>query len=351
MGNQYIILKPHRAGTILSEIDDLNVQIMRLNMSGRIFLAKFFLSDATNQWPLLLNHAICDALEGSVFTYIEQPPLDGHHVNLLIGYAQRGLQIVYRKYDNATVAYREDGHVASHIFQSVRFTADECAGADAYRQTVMAFERHTDLLKSLGLTLKDHCIRTWLYVRDIDVNYAAVVRARNDVFAREGLTFDTHFIASTGIGGSTAVPSALVAVDFYSAEDVVPQQVRYLKAPEYLNATHEYGVAFERGTCLYGKRFIISGTASIDKEGHCIHLGDVAAQTDRLLTNIDMLMRDGGGTLSDVKYFIVYLRDVADAKSVAGYMKRRFPLTPFIIAEARVCRPAWLIEMECHGEK
>ncbi len=42
----------------------------------------------------------------------------------------------------------------------------------------------------------------------------------------------------------------------------------------------------------------------------------------------------------------VYLRDIADFQCVNEYMKRRFPNIPFIIVEARVCRPEWLIEVE-----
>ena len=45
-------------------------------------------------------------------------------------------------------------------------------------------------------------------------------------------------------------------------------------------------------------------------------------------------------------YFIVYLRDIADAPVLRRYMQIRFPNTPFLLTEARVCRPEWLIEVE-----
>ena len=38
---------------------------------------------------------------------------------------------------------------------------------------------------------------------------------------------------------------------------------------------------------------------------------------------------------------------MADFNALDGYMQRRFPLVPRIILEARVCRPTWLVEMEC----
>ena len=48
---------------------------------------------------------------------------------------------------------------------------------------------------------------------------------------------------------------------------------------------------------------------------------------------------------------IVYLRDVADYTVVKGMYDERFPDTPRVFVYAPVCRPGWLIEMECMGVK
>lgn len=77
-----------------------------------------------------------------------------------------------------------------------------------------------NIIRPLGLDLKTHCVRTWIYVRDIDSNYAGLVKARNDVFAEEGLSPDTHYIASTGIGGATESRNAVVAIDFLTRPDL-----------------------------------------------------------------------------------------------------------------------------------
>lgn len=53
-----------------------------------------------------------------------------------------------------------------------------------------------------GVTLRDDCQRTWLYVADIDNQYAGMVRARNDLFVTQGLTADTHFMAIRGESAS-----------------------------------------------------------------------------------------------------------------------------------------------------
>jgi enamine deaminase RidA (YjgF/YER057c/UK114 family) len=51
--------------------------------------------------------------------------------------------------------------------------------------------------------------------------------------------------------------------------------------------------------------------------------------------------------MDDIAQMIVYLRDVADYSLVKSMYDERFPDTPKVIVLAPVCRPAWLIEMEC----
>ena len=129
---------------------------------------------------------------------------------------------------------------------------------------------------------------------------------------------------------------------------------KYLQALDHINPTHEYGVAFERGTCvtLPGKQqYFISGTASIDQHGNILYHGDIVRQTGRLLENIGALLKDGGATMNDIRHFIIYLRDISDYSTVEHLMNQFYPQTPHLIVEARVCRPGWLIEMECIAEK
>ena len=233
------------------------------------------------------------------------------------------------------------------LFHSLRLTEEEAAGKDSYAQSRLLFSKYLDLIRPLGLELKTHCVRTWIYVRDIDSNYAGLVNARNDVFAEEGLSHDTHYIASTGIGGATEGRNAVVAIDFLTRPDIRESDKTYLKALSHLSPTHDYGVAFERGVRLSDGQIFISGTASIDSRGQVLHEGDVLAQTDRLLENISVLLQEGGSSLDEVPYFVIYLRDISDYPVIDAYMQERFPTVPRILLEARVCRPSWLIEMEC----
>jgi enamine deaminase RidA (YjgF/YER057c/UK114 family) len=286
---------------------------------------RFFLSDAQNQADAL--RAALDArFKDVAVSIVEQPPLDGSRISALVQTSAREPYF---------------------LFHSLRLTEDEAKGLDAYAQSRLLFDKYLRIIRPMGLELKTHCVRTWIYVRDIDANYAGLVKARNDVFAEEGLSHQTHYIASTGIGGATERQHAVVAIDFLTRPDIEEGDKTYLKALSHLSPTQDYGVAFERGVRLSDGHIYISGTASIDHQGKVLHQGDVLAQADRLLENISVLLQEGGSSLEKVPYFIVYLRDISDYALVDAYMQKRFPHVPRILLEARVCRPSWLIEMEC----
>ena len=209
-------------------------------------------------------------------------------------------------------------------------------------------------LMEQGCRLADHCIRTWFFVQNVDVNYAGVVKARNEVFVTQNLTEKTHYISSTGIGGRHADPKVLVQMDTYAIAGVKPEQIHFLYAPTHLNPTYEYGVSFERGTYVdYGDRrqVFISGTASINNKGEVVHPGDIRKQTERMWENVEVLLQEADCTFDDLGQMIVYLRDITDYTVVKGMYDKRFPHTPKVFVHAPVCRPGWLIEMECMGVK
>ena len=217
-------------------------------------------------------------------------------------------------------------------------------------QTRLLLNEYIMQLAQEGCRLADNCIRTWFFVNDVDNNYPGVVKARNQVFFTQDLTDDTHFIASTGIGGRQADPKVLSQMDNYAIDGLQPGQVSYLYAAHRLNRTRDYGVSFERGTRVdYGDRrhVFISGTASINNKGEIVHPGDVAAQTRHMWGNVEALLGEAGCTYDDVMQMIVYLRDIADYDTVRQLYDERFPHTPRVIALAPVCRSGWLVEMEC----
>ena len=126
--------------------------------------------------------------------------------------------------------------------------------------------------------------------------------------------------------------------------------MRFLYAPTHLNPTYEYGVTFERGTVVeFGDRAhaYISGTASINNKGEVVHVGDIEAQTYRMMENVNALLTEGNFSESDIAQIIVYLRDLCDYDRVKRIISARYQQTPVVYTLAPVCRPEWLIEMEC----
>ncbi len=331
----------------LNQLQDTFLQaISPLGGLNGLVWSRMFFSDIANQLEDFKSHALYRMVCNGALSCIEQPPLGGSKIALIAGITEE--EIVRLGTESKRVILCNG---MRFFFESVRFSQEEALTMSPKQQTMEAFLRHTSWLKKEGLTLKDHCHRTWLYVRDIDNNYRQVVEGRNVFFEKEDLTPNTHFIASTGIEGNCFAPAAAVGIDFWSVDDE-NCKVRYLSATDYLNPTHEYGVAFERGTLIETngtKRWLISGTASIDNKGVCLHRGNVIEQANRLFLNIEKLLEDGRATLEAIKWMTVYLRDISDYGIIQQYLIERFPNLPFVIVAACVCRPEWLIEVEAAG--
>lgn len=346
------IFRPLQGGTFEEQLNAVSEQFLHYaaerNFAPEQLLAvRLYLTDAANQYEIFTQHLLYrNVLSQTGFSYIEQPILDGGKLALHAAFSE--IPVVSHTAGEGIASY-ELATGQTLYFHSVRFDATEAARMNAEEQTREAFGRHIAFLREKGLTLKDHCLRTWIYVRDIDRHYAAMVKARNEIFAREGLSAATHTIASTGIGGATAVGDALVSIDFFSLSKREEADVAYLQAPGFMNAATDYGVAFERGTALTvgdTRYALVSGTASIDEKGECLFQGDVQTQAGRLFLNIEKLLENGGMTLKDLRCLIVYLRDVSDVLPVSRYLHLRFRGLPFVVTEARVCRTEWLIEVE-----
>ncbi|MBQ7157236.1 MAG: hypothetical protein IJR86_05535 [Bacteroidaceae bacterium] len=305
----------------------------RFKNAGVVF-KRYFLSDSTNQAPLIGNY------NDSNVSIIQQPPLDGSKIAVWIYYQKNTL--IYN--ENGMTVAEHNGY--KHLWKLGML---ESKGDSAW-QTECLLINYEEMLLSFDATFADNCIRTWFYVRDVDTQYAGMVKARKENFIEQGLTEKTHYIASTGIGGLPENTKALVQLGAYSLVGFEPAQQRYLYAPTHLNPTYEYGVTFERGTLMeYGDRghIFISGTASINNKGEVMYVGDIVNQTRRMWENVETLLAEGGMAFDDVMQIIVYLRDMADYKIVSKMFKEKFPNTPYIITLAPVCRPTWLIEMEC----
>lgn len=323
---------------------DAYTQLLEEELEGAISVFKrFFLSDAANQTTYLLS-VLGERTTGAL-SIVEQPPLDGTKIALWV-YLQKGVQA--RSLSNGLFEVKHGEY--RHLWTAYNFNQ----ASNSEEQTRILLNDYIAQLEEQGCRLADNCIRTWFFVQNVDVNYMGVVKARNEVFATQNLTKNTHFIASTGIAGRHANPKVFVQMDAYAVEGLNPEQVHYLYAPTHLNPTYEYGVSFERGTYIdYGDRrqVFISGTASINNKGEIVHPGDVCKQTERMWENVETLLKEAECSFEHVQHLLVYLRDISDYSVVSEMFEKRFPTIPKVYLLAPVCRPGWLVEMECMAVK
>jgi enamine deaminase RidA (YjgF/YER057c/UK114 family) len=321
---------------------------LALNEETAIF-RRIFLSDALNQADIIQRCRLAnDENDHPVaVSIIQQPPMDGAKIALLAYHIESRQPLMSERISARHVLVKKNGF--GHLWSTRLCSHDTDKSYSVGRQTQCAFTNLISVLNSNGGILRDNCVRTWIYVKDIDVFYQEMVDERRALFSHHGLTRDTHFISSTGIEGSGSHRHDVVVMDAYSILGLHRHQISFLNDFDMLCPAPNYNVTFERGTRIaYADRdhVYISGTASIDSQGNVLYPTSVTRQVDRALENIAALLRAGKASLEDLMYLIVYVRDPADAFLVRLQLSHRLPFVPTIITQGAVCRSEWLVEIE-----
>lgn len=349
----HLMLKPQK-------LNKFNIQLQQIldafgSYTGKQELTKnsiaffrLFVSDYANQLDIeetIKSHKCNNEVNFSL-SVVQQPPLSNNKVEAWI-------HIIDDKHTPNNITKQNNELSVSrnnytHLWSTQLITGNGATDSD--KQTENIFRAYNNSLEKKGLSLRDNCIRTWLFVKDVDFNYKGVVKARKEFFEAVDMTSQTNYITSTGIEGRYHKPNINVIMDAYSVGGIKKEQVKFLTAPEKLNPTIDYGVTFERGTSVdYGDRrhIFISGTASINNKGEVVHLCDVEKQVVRAIENIEALLADAQADLDDIAHLIVYIRDIADYPVINNFFKKQHSKIPKVIVLAPVCRPEWLIELEC----
>ncbi len=342
----HLMIKPTDKSNFQIQFKNINIALddfineKNLNPES-VVIKRYFLSDITNQSEMFID----DKHNCSV-SVVQQPLLDNSKVGLWVYLVNDTDNNIVKTISKNELTIKTENH--QHIWSSQ--LVGDTDSLDSFKQTEHIFKDYNSSLTEKGLDFELNCIRTWLYVRDVDVNYQGLVDARNIFFDSVEMTKDTHFVTSTGIEGRSANIRKNVLMDAYSVGGIEREQIKFLTALENLNHTHEYGVSFERGTSVdYGDRrhILISGTASIDNKGDVVHVNDIDGQIVRTFDNISALLKDADSNLNDIAHMIVYVRDIADYQTVKSYFEDNNIEIPYVIVNAPVCRPGWLIEIEC----
>lgn len=218
-------------------------------------------------------------------------------------------------------------------------------GGDALQQVGDMFRNAERLLQQCGMGFGD-VVRTWIYLRDIDRDYAALNQARREFFRDRGVGLRP---ASTGVQGVPFPAGHDIAISLEARQSPLGVGVARMSTP-FLNEAWSYGADFSRGLRLTDANKVtlqVSGTASIDEAGRTVHAGDFAAQADRMLDNIESLLAGQRAGFGDIVSAVTYLKRASDAPVLRStYARRGFDRFPCAIVHAPLCRPELLCETE-----
>ncbi|WP_062364280.1 pyrimidine utilization protein C [Variovorax paradoxus] len=96
---------------------------------------------------------------------------------------------------------------------------------------------------------------------------------------------------------------------------------------------------FVPGTMADGIVYV-SGTLPFDKDNNAVHVGDASAQTRHVLETIQNVIATAGGTMDDVTFNMIMIKDWADYAKVNAVYAEFFPGTK----PARYCIQCGLVK-------
>ncbi len=130
---------------------------------------RYFVSDVVNQAEYLPSGG------HEAVSLVQQPPLSGAKVVVwLCGMENVGVE---ETYGNGTLVKRPH---FSHVFHT---QMHEQKGT-VEQQTKSVFDAYRSYLSEHNVSLESNCIRTWLFVKDLDRQYAGMAIARENVFRK-----------------------------------------------------------------------------------------------------------------------------------------------------------------------
>jgi aminoacrylate peracid reductase len=91
-----------------------------------------------------------------------------------------------------------------------------------------------------------------------------------------------------------------------------------------------------------GNAIYVSGMVALDANGKLVGAGDARAQTRAVLDSIKSVVEAAGGTLADITYNAIFLKDLGDYKAMNEIYAEYFPKEP----PARYCIQAVLVKPE-----
>ena len=208
---------------------------------------------------------------------------------------------------------------------------------DIKAQTKKTLENLGEVLKAEGLDFSN-VVAANVYLTD-GANFAAMNETYRSFFTKDPPTRAT-------VVSKLVLPGGLVEIAMVAARKGVERKVVRPEGWELPAPPYSSGI-------LVGDTLFVSGIVSRDPKTNQNVLGDVRAQTKRVLDNVGAVLKAGGMDYKDVASVRVYLKDVADFQAMNEVYRTYFPEAPPARAtvNASLMSPDLLVEIQCVAVK
>ncbi len=228
--------------------------------------------------------------------------------------------------------------------------ADRTESRSAQARSV--FETAAAVLAQNGFCFAD-TVRTWLFLDHV-LDWYEDFNAVRTTFLKE-MGINHHSIpASTGIGAGNPFGAA-ITLDVFALRPKRSECTVQTVASPLQNPAMDYRSSFSRAVEIgfpTHRSLLISGTASIERDGKTIHAEAPEKQIRFTMDVVQAILASRGMGWSDLFRGIAYFRDMASLplyKRIAAEL--RIPPFPLAPALAEICRHDLLFEIEVDAVK
>lgn len=207
-------------------------------------------------------------------------------------------------------------------------------------------ETYARLIRHVREARYPYFVRMWNFVGSINEvdereRYQLFCAGRHDAFIEAGYHHDVDLPSASAVG----MPGRGLITYFLAARDagVQVENPRQIAAYNYPPQYGPKSPSFSRAT-VWRDTVFVSGTSSV--VGHAtVHAGDVSAQVDETVRNIEAVLSRTGRSLANVVAAKTYVRNAEDYAVIARKLADVFPVNLYL--EADICRKDLLLEIEC----
>lgn len=223
-------------------------------------------------------------------------------------------------------------------------------GAAAVDETIpledLSREHYARLIEHVRASGYPYFLRMWNFVGGINEveereRYQLFCAGRHDAFVAAGYHHDVDLPSASAVG----TPGRGLITYFLASREpgVQVENPRQIAAYDYPPQYGPKSPSFSRAT-VWRDTVFVSGTSSV--VGHrTVHAGDVDAQLEETLRNLEVVLGQTGRALDSVIAAKTYIRNAEDYPRVAARLAEVFPVNLYL--EADICRKDLLLEIEC----